>query len=106
MGYWITFAEEHPGYEGMDALADENDGLMTALTWAHDQQRHEALLALCLPSTVTGSCADVLMTRGWPVPGRSQQRRRQRMHLKHSGRCTNWRCSRPDGRRGGGAGRL
>ena len=46
MGYWITFAEEHPGYEGMDALADENDGLMTALTWAHDQQQHEALLAL------------------------------------------------------------
>ena len=32
--------------------------------------------------------------RGWPVPGRSKLRGRQRMHLKHGGRCTNWRCSR------------
>ena len=71
MGYWIAFAKEHPGYEGMDALADENDGLMSALTWAHNHQQHEALLALTHGLRqywwVRGRRDDVRLTLPWAV---------------------------------------
>jgi tetratricopeptide (TPR) repeat protein len=69
--YWITFAREHPGYEGMDALAEENDGLMAALTWAHDHQQHESLLALANALShywfVRGRIDDALLARPWAL---------------------------------------
>jgi tetratricopeptide (TPR) repeat protein len=46
VAYWLEYAEDHPGYDGMNALEAENFGLMGALAWAHDHARHRNVLAL------------------------------------------------------------
>src|SRR6185437_11480345 len=69
--YWIAFAKDHPSYEGMDVLEAENDGLMGALTWAHDHQQHEALLALAHALNrywfVRGRIDDARLARPWAL---------------------------------------
>lgn len=69
--YWLAFAEEHPGYDGMDALEEEAAGLMLALTWAHDHQRHADILALAHALNrfwfVRGRVAEARLARPWAV---------------------------------------
>ncbi len=69
--YWLTYAQAHPGYEGMDALEAEARGLMGALTWAHDHARHRKLLALAhalgTAWNIRGRRAEELRTYEWAV---------------------------------------
>lgn len=69
--WWLDFAEDHPGYEGMAALEDEAEGLMLALTWAHDQQKHRDTLALADALSrfwfVRGRVADARIARPWAL---------------------------------------
>ncbi|MEO7076346.1 MAG: tetratricopeptide repeat protein [Ktedonobacterales bacterium] len=60
--YWLAYARQHSGLAGMNALEHEADGLMLALAWAHDHQRHNDTLAL----------AKTLNT-AWNVRGRRRE---------------------------------
>ena len=73
--YWLEYAEAHPGYEGMDALEAEADGLMGALEWAHDNGRHKDLLATAHA-----------LNRFWFVRGRIDEARIIRPWALHSAR--------------------
>jgi hypothetical protein len=46
LAWWIANTQAHPGYEGMDALETEAEGLMGAMAWAHNHQRSKLLLRL------------------------------------------------------------
>ncbi len=82
--YWIAYAKEHPGYDGMDALAAENDGLMGALTWAHDHQQHETLLALAHSLSrywfVRGRIDDARLARPWALEAAQATQNQRETH--------------------------
>ena len=64
LAWWIAYAQAHPGYEGMDALEAEAEGLMGALAWAHAHQRYEGVLAL-----------GHSLSNAWDTRGRREQTR-------------------------------
>lgn len=45
VAFWLAYARQYPGYDGMDALEAEAPGLMGAIEWAHDHERHRDVLA-------------------------------------------------------------
>jgi hypothetical protein len=45
-GWWLAFARDHGGYEGMAGLEAEAAGLMGALTWAHAHDHARVTLDL------------------------------------------------------------
>jgi hypothetical protein len=46
VSFLLTYAEAHPGCEGVDALEAEAAGLMGTVAWAREQARHQAVLGL------------------------------------------------------------
>ncbi|HZC06010.1 MAG TPA: hypothetical protein VE338_10240 [Ktedonobacterales bacterium] len=61
-GWWLAYARDHSGYEGMAGLEAEAAGLMGALTWAHTQGH--ARLTLDLAESLGGA---------WRAHGRSDE---------------------------------
>jgi len=60
--YWLDYAQGHAHNHNIDALETEADGLLLALAWAHDHEKHEAVLAM----------AHALMI-AWDVRGRRRE---------------------------------
>lgn len=71
VAHWLAYAQAHPGYAGMDALEAESAGIMGALTWAHDHERHGDLLALVHALNdfwfVRGRVDDARIGRPWAL---------------------------------------
>jgi tetratricopeptide (TPR) repeat protein len=71
LAYWLAYARTHPGYEGMSALESEAPGLMGALEWAHDHERHRDVLALAYALnqywSVRGRVDETRLARPWAL---------------------------------------
>src|SRR5262249_17785854 len=71
LAWWIAYVQAHLGYERMDTLEAEAEGLMGAMAWANAHQRHSQLRALAGPVgrvwDIRGRRAEELQIDNWAL---------------------------------------